>query len=133
MELDDKAELIESVLGFDLDAPFLETANLFPSPEDVIEDWYLMATAFRNVRDKQKIPEEHWEALLLLLEDAIAEYQAAAMLGEAPAMEEELGVEYDGYDVPDGFAAKHQAAVWQEVLAVMGTDKRKPALKIESE
>ena len=132
MKIEDKVKVIEEVLSFLLDAPFMETAKDFPSPEDLIEDWYLKAIAFRNVRDRQKIPEDQWEALDLLLGDAIAEYEAAAALGEAPDMQEELGVGYDGYDVPDDFAAKHQAVIWQEVLAVLGQDERGSGLKLIS-
>ncbi|UCH48700.1 MAG: hypothetical protein JSU95_02550 [Betaproteobacteria bacterium] len=124
VKMEDKVTVVENALGFLLDAPFMETASDFPSAEDVIEDWHLTAIAFRNVRDKQKIPKEQWEALHLLLSDAIAEYEAAASLGEAPDTQKELGVGYDGYDVPDGFAVKHQAVIWQEVLAVLGSDER---------
>ena len=133
MTTEDKVEVIEDVLGFLLDAPFMETANDFPSPVDVIEDWYLTAIAFRNIRDKQKIPEKQWEALHLLLEDAIAEYKAAEALGEAPDTEEELGVGYDGYDVPDDFATKHQTAIWREVMTVLSSDERGSDLQIVSE
>lgn len=132
MKIEDKVRIIEDVLGFYLDAPFMETAKDFPSPEDLIDDWYLKAIAFRNVRDRQKIPEDQWEALNLLFDDAIAEYEAAAALGEPPDMQEELGAGYDGYDVPDDFAAKHQAVIWQEVLAVLGQDKRGSDLKLLS-
>lgn len=133
MKTEDKVDVIEDVLGFLLDAPFMETANDFPSPVDLIEDWYLTAITFRNIRDKQQIPEEQWEALHLLLEDAIAEYKAAEALGEAPDTEEELGVGYDGYDIPDDFAAKHQAAIWREVTAVLSSDQRGSDLQIISE
>ena len=132
MKIEDKVKVVEEVLNFLLDAPFMETANDFPSPEDLIEDWYLKAVTFRNVRDKQKIPEDQWEALNLLLDDAIAEYEASAALGEAPDMQEELGVGYDGYDIPDDFAAKHQTVIWQEVLAVLSQDERGSDLKLIS-
>lgn len=124
MKLEQKVAFIEDVLGFFLDAPFMETAKDFPSPEDLIEDWYLTAIAFRNVRDKQQIPEQHWEALHLLLGDAIAEYKAAVALGEAPDMEEQLGEGYDDDDIPKGFARMHQAVIWQEVMEVFGSDER---------
>ena len=106
------------------DEPFTETACQFPSPDDVIEDWYLTATAFRGVREGQQIPDEHREALHLLIEDAVSEYKAAAMLGERPDTEDELGVGYEGYDIPVDFAANHQVAIWREVLAVYGSDSR---------
>lgn len=131
MDNESKVEMIEDILGFLLDEPFMKTASNFPSPDDIIEDWYLTATLFRNVRDGQNIPDEHREALHLLLEDAIAEYKAAAMLGEEPDIEEELGVGYDGYDVPENFAAMHQAAIWKEVVAVFGSDSRPQELTIE--
>ena len=133
MDTQEKLRLIEDVLGFLFDEPFIEAASKFPSPEDVIEDWYLTATVFQNVRDAQMIADEHCGALHLLIGDAVAEYKAAAMLGEAPDMKEDLGVGYDGYDVPEDFADKHQAAIWKEVLAVLGSDKRESELKIEPE
>jgi|GEM_PF-5473017 len=133
MKLEDKVKLIEEELDFLLDAPFMETAKDFPSPEDVIEDWYLTATVFRNVRVAQNIPNEHREALSLCIDDAVAEFKAAQMLGEAPDTEEVLGVGYDGYDVPDDFAANHQAVIWKEVLEVFGADTRGPDLTIVSE
>ncbi len=133
MDMQQKLDFVDDVLGFLFDEPFAEAANEFPSPEDVIEDWYLTATVFQNVRNAQSIADEHREALHLLIEDAVSEYKAAAMLGEAPDMEEELGVGYDGYNVPPDFAAKHQAAIWKEVLAVIGSDTRRPDLMIESD
>jgi len=131
MDTQGKLRMIDQTLGFLLDEPFAQTARDFPSPEDVIEDWYLHARIFAAVRDKQGIAEEHWQALDLLIEDAIAEYGAARMLGEAPDTEEELGVGYDGYEVPPDFAANHQAVIWQQVLAVLGSDTRPPALTVE--
>ena len=133
VDTEDKVRIIEEVLGFLLDAPFRETANEFPSPEDVIEDWYLTATIFRNVREKQQIPDEHREALHLLIEEAEAEYEAAGMLGEPPDVEEELGVGYDGYEIPEDFAANHQETIWKEVIAVHATDHRPREWTIEAE
>lgn len=132
MDMQSKLRMIDQTLGFLLDGPFAETARDFPSPQDIIEDWYLHARIFAAVRDQQGIAEEHWQALDLLIEDAIAEYEAARMLGEAPDTEEELGVGYDGYEVPTDFAANHQAVIWQQVVAVLGSDTRPPALTIES-
>ena len=133
MDAQAKIKIIEDVLGFLFDEPFFETASRFPSPEDVIENWYLTATVFLRVRDAQKIPDEHREALHLLIEDAVAEYKAAASLGEKPDTKEELGVGYDGYDVPERFAEKHQSAIWKEVLVVLGSDKRERELKIDAD
>jgi hypothetical protein len=133
MEVQGKLRIIEEILGFLLDEPFLETANAFPSPEDVIEDWYLTATIFQNVQEKQQIPDEHREALHILVEEAEAEYKASEMLGEKPDVEEELGLGYDGYEIPEGFAAKHQGAIWKEVIAVHGTDERPREWTIETE
>ena len=133
VDTQDKLKIIEDVLGFLFDEPFMEVASNFPSPEDVIEDWYLTATIFLNVRDAQMIPDEHRETLHLLIGDAVAEYKAAAMLGEKPDTKEELGVGYDGYDVPEDFAGKHQTAIWKEVLAVLGSDERELEMKIEPE
>ena len=48
-------------------------------------------------------------------------------------MEEDLGAGYDEDEVPDGFAAKHQARIWAEVLDVLGQDQRPPDLTIETE
>lgn len=58
MNIEDKLHVIEEILGFLLDALFMETASDFSSPEGVIEDWHLTAIAFRSVRDKHKIPKE---------------------------------------------------------------------------
>ena len=132
MDAQDKVRIIDEELGFLLDEPFMDAAGQFPSPDDVIEDWYLTATAFRNVRESQHIPDEHREALHLLVEDAISEYRSAVMLGEPPDTEEELGVGYEGYDVPEGFAANYQAVIWKEVLAVFGADSRPRDLTIET-
>jgi hypothetical protein len=86
-----------------------------------------------KVRHTQNIPEEHREALHLLIEDAIAEYKAASMLGEAPDTEEELGVGYVGYDIPEDFAAQHQAAIWEELVVVLESDTRPRELTILTE
>jgi hypothetical protein len=80
--------------GFLLDEPFPETVRNFPSPDDIIEDWYLTAQEFQNVRDRRKIPDEHREALHRLMGDAVAEHKAAVMLGEAADMERALGAGY---------------------------------------
>lgn len=123
-QLEDKVRLIEDVMGFFLDAPIMETAKDFPSPEDFIEDWYLSATIFRNIRDSERIEEKHYETLMIFIEEAEAEYASSKMLGEDPDTEDELGVGYDGYDIPDDFARKYQAKIWREVLAVHETDGR---------
>jgi len=134
MDTQDKIKVIEEELGFLFeDESFLETASQSPSPDDVIEDWYLTATAFRNVRESQQIPDAHREALHLLIEDAVSEYKAAAMLGEQPDTEDELGVGYQGYDIPEDFSANHQVAIWKEVLAVFGADSRPGDLTIVSD
>ena len=124
MDEKEKIQLIEDTFSFSLDAPFSETANAFPSPKDVIEDWYLSAIIFRNVREKQKIAAVHYEALHTLIMEAESEYGASRMLGEAPDTEEELGYGYDEDEVPEGFARKHQAAIWTEVIDVLSKDKR---------
>ena len=133
--MDDKEKIrfIEDVFSFSLDAPFSETANAFPSPRDVIEDWYLSAIIFRNVREKQKIAAEHFEALHTLIMEAESEYGASKMLGEAPDTEEELGLGYDDDEVPEGFARKHQAAIWTEVIDVLGKDERRSEWTLQSE
>lgn len=53
-------------------------------------------------------------------------------VGEAPDIEDEPGVGYDGYDLPEDFAANRQAAIWQEALAVPGSDARPPDSTSES-
>ena len=133
MDEEDKIRFIEEVFSFSLDAPFSETANAFPSPIDVIEDWFLSATIFRNVREKQKIAAEHYEALHTLIMEAEAEYRASEMLGEAPDTGEELGFGYDDDEVPEGFAPKHQAAIWTEVMDVLSKDQRPKEWTLESE
>ena len=133
MDTEEKIRLIEDVYSFLLDAPFHETANAFPSPIDVIDDWYLSATIFRNVREKQGIAAEHYEALHNLIVDAETEYKASEMLGEAPDQEEELGVGYDEDEVPKGFAAEHQAAIWAEVIDVLSKDERPHEWTLEAE
>ncbi len=124
MDTEEKIRFIEEVFSFSLDAPFNETAVAFPSPVDFIEDWYLSATIFRNVREKQNIDTQHYEALHTLIMEAESEYKASQMLGEAPDTEEELGIGYDDEEVPVGFASKHQAAIWAEVIDVLSKDKR---------
>ena len=133
MDTADKIRFIEDVFSFSLDAPFAETANAFPSPSDVIEDWYLSATIFRNVCEKQNIVAEEYEALHTLIMEAESEYKASEMLGEAPDVAEELGVGYDDDEVPEGFAAKHQAAIWTEVIDVLSRDERPREWTLESE
>ena len=123
-QLEEKVRFIEEVFDFFLDAPIMETAKELPSPNDFIEDWYLTATIFRNVRDNEHIAEPHYEALMNYIEEAEAEYAASKMLGEVPDTEEILGVGYEGYDMPDNFADKYQAAIWNEVIAVHETDTR---------
>jgi hypothetical protein len=44
MNTQDKLRFIEEALDFLLDEPFVETARSFPSPGDIIEDWYLLGT-----------------------------------------------------------------------------------------
>ena len=133
MNLDDKIKVIEEVLGFLLEEPFKETAADFPSPDDVVEDWYLTATIFRNIKVSQQIPDEHNEALHTLIGEAEAEFKAAQMLEEAPDTEQELGEGYDDDEIPEGFASAHQAAIWEEVIRVLGGDQRAPEWKLESD
>ena len=72
--------------------------------------------------------EEHYEALLLLIEDAEAEYYAANVLGELPDTEEKLGIGAD--EVPERLRANVQATVWSEVFAVYRTDAQPVGLRI---
>jgi len=126
--IEEKVRVIEEEFEFFLDAPIMESAKDFPSPEDFIEDWYLTATVFRNVRVSEKVGEALHEVLMTLIEEAEAEYSASKMLGEEPDTQEVLGIGYDGYDISDDFAAKYQAAIWREVIAVHGKDTRPQAL-----
>ena len=130
MNLDAKIAFVDEVMGFMMDESVRESAKLFPSPEDYIESRFLTATIFRNVRDRQNIPSELWEALETLISDAEAEYWAAKVLEEPPDTDEELGVGYDGYDIPEDFAARHQQVIWEEVIAVLDTDQRPRALSV---
>ena len=132
IQLEDKFQLIEEVMGFFLDAPIMESAKDFPSPENFIEDWYLMAVIFRNLRDALQIEEKHYNALMIFIEEAEAEYASSRMLGEEPDVEEVLGVGYDGYDIPRDFAEKYQERIWSEVLAVHNTDNRPQEWKTEA-
>ena len=133
MNLSDRIAFIDEVMGFMMDESVGESAKLFPSPDNYIESRFLTATIFTNVRDRQNIAREHCEALQTLIADAEAEYWAAKVLHEPPDTEEALGVGYDGYDIPEDFAERHQKVIWEEVVAVLSTDKRARALSVVEE
>lgn len=118
MTIEDKSRLIDEVLGFYFDEPFLDGAKLFPSPEREVDSWFRLALVFDQVRQLANIPEEHYQALLLLVEDAISEYVAASFIGEEPDKEAELGVGYDGYPIPPGFARHYQSVIWDAVCEI---------------
>ena len=133
MKTDEKIAFVDEVMGFMMDESVRESAKLFPSPADHIESRFLTATIFRNVRDRQNIPQEHWEAPETFIADAEPEYRAAEVLDEPPDTEEELGVGYDGYDIPEDFAERYQTVIREEVIAVLSTDRRPRGLSVVAE
>jgi len=118
MSIEEKAKFIDHVLGFYFEKPFLEAVEVFPSPKGEVESWYKVALVFERVAKAANIPKEQWEILELIVEDATTEYEAAEFIGEAPDTEYELGVGYDGYEIPEGFVAKCQPLIWEAVLDV---------------
>ena len=121
MNIEEKTKFIDRVLGFYFDEPFMKSANLFPSPEGQVNSWYKFALVFERVVKGSNIPESEWEILQLFIEDATTTYESSAFIGEEPDAEEELGVGYDGYVIPEDFAKKHQKLIWEEVINVYGS------------
>jgi hypothetical protein len=118
MDIEEKAKYIDDILGFYFDEPFLEAAKHFPSPESEVESWFKFARVFEKVCKLGNIQEEEKEALQLLIEDATTEYESSMFIGEEPDKDYELGVGYDGYEIPKDFDKKHHKLIWQEVLNV---------------
>lgn len=118
MSIEEKAKYIDMILGFYFEELFLKGIEQFPSPEGEVESWYKFALVLEAVTKVASIPEEHLEILQLFIEDAITEYESWVLLGEQPDTEQELGVGYDGYEIPLGFATKYQGVIWREVLNV---------------
>ncbi|MFL0803286.1 MAG: hypothetical protein K6L81_06185 [Agarilytica sp.] len=121
MSIEEKANYIDKVLGFYFDEPFLKGAANFPSPEGEVESWYKFSLVFDKVATLGDIPEKDWEILQLFVEDATTEYEAAAFLGEEPDLIRGLGVGYDGYVIPEGFAQNYQKLIWESVLSIYGS------------
>ncbi|GGH88508.1 hypothetical protein GCM10007363_01380 [Pseudomonas fluvialis] len=121
MTIEDKSKFIDEVLGFYFGEPFLDGAKLFSSPESEVDSWYKFALVFDQVRKSANIPEKYYEALQLLVEDAISEYVASSFIGEDPDKEEELGVGYDGYHIPPDFAKNYQSKIWDAVCEIFSS------------
>ena len=121
MNIEEKSKFIDEVLGFYFDDPFLDGAKLFPSPEREVESWYKFALVFDQVSKLAKIPKNQWEALQLLIEDATTDFEASSLIGEDPDFDSELGVGYDGYEIPPDFAKNNQSLIWKTVLEVYGS------------
>jgi len=121
MNIEEKSKFIDKVLGFYFDEPFLNEAKLFPSPEGQVETWYKFAVVFERVSTSAKIPESQWEALQLFIEDATTDFEASLFVGEEPDLDSELGVGYDGYEIPPDFAKNYQSLIWETVIDVYGS------------
>jgi len=121
MDIEEKAKYIDKVLGFYFDEPFLEGAKLFPSPEGEVESWFKFAQVFDNVCKNETIKDEEKEALQLLVEDATTEITSSQFLGEEPDTEYELGVGYDGYEIPKDLDKRLHKLIWEEVINVYGS------------
>lgn len=118
MDIEQKSKYIDEILGFYFDGEFLKEAKLFPSPESEVESWFKFAKIFDNVCKIAKIKDEEREALQLLIEDATTEYTSSLFIGGEPDKEYELGVGYDGYDIPKDFDKRLHTLIWQEVINV---------------
>ena len=120
MDIKEKAEFIDRILGFYFKEPFLSGIASLPCLETEVDTWFKFATVFHRVFEAASVRDDQKEALQLLVEDATTEFESAAFLGESPDQEEELGVGYDSYEIPEGFAKRLQQLIWREVIHVYG-------------